>query len=65
MHWGSDFGPGSAEPQFGSVVRVISPVEEKRDEDDKDCEGIAGKRSREGADEDGKRIRNFIGCCDV
>lgn len=65
MLWGSGFGPGSAELQFRSGVLVISPVDEQRDVDDKDFEGIAGNRSREGADEYGKRIRNFMGCCFV
>lgn len=41
---------------------VVSSFDEKGDEEDKDFEGITEKSSREGADEDGKRTRNFMGC---
>lgn len=61
VFWGCEFGSHSTEPEFRSGAMVILSIDEQGGEDDKDLEGIAEKSSREGADEDGKRSRNFMG----
>lgn len=62
VNWGSEFGSYSTEPGVGSRLLVISSIDEQQeDEEDKDLEGITEKSNREGADEDGKGTRNFIG----
>lgn len=62
VFWGCEFGSHSTEPEFGSGAVVVLSNDEQGREDDKDLEGITEKSSREGADEDGIRSRNFMGC---